>query len=311
MTNPSEQTQTVSAGDGTQLHYFRWEPAGPVKAIVQVCHGLAEHAERYGRFAQAANAAGYAVYAQDHRGHGRTGQASGQRGVFAERDGWDTVVADLHTVGKRIRADHPGLPVFLLGHSMGSFLARAYAIRHGREIAGLVLSGTAMDPGLLGKVGGGIAAVIGKARGRATPSKLLDTMSFGKYNAAFKPNRTDYDWLSRDNAEVDRYVADPECGWVASAGMFQDLVGGLSLVNRDAEVRLIPADLPIALFSGELDPVGGRTAVTAVAAQLRRVGVVDVTTHVYPGARHEILNETNRDEVMGDILEWLDTHLPD
>ena len=212
---------------------------------------------------------------------------------------------------RRIHEDHPDVPVFLVGHSMGSFLSRTYAASHGHEVDGIVLSGTAGDPGALGKVGAGVAKVESRIRGRNKRSPLLDKATFGAYNKGIDNPRTKFDWLSRDPDEVDKYVADPYCGWVATAGFYEDLLGGLALVNSDAHVATVRKDLPILLVAGDKDPVGaGGTGVTAVGEQFRRAGLSDVTVTLYPGARHEILNETNRDAVTADILAWLDAHLP-
>lgn len=303
-------TATVRASDGTELFVNSWLPSGQPAAVVQIAHGMAEHSARYARFAEALTAAGYAVHASDHRGHGGTAGSVEAQGHMSDHQGFDVAVDDLHTVNGWIREQHPGLPVFLLGHSMGSFLSRAYAVRHGSGLAGLVLSGTATDPGLLGRVGSVVAGLEARVRGRGARSALMTTLSFGEYNKAFKPNRTDFDWLSRDEAEVDAYIADPYCGATFSAGHWQDLLGGLMWVNRDDTVARIPQDLPIHLVAGAVDPVGGEKAGEVVAAQLRRAGIRDVSTTWWPGARHEILNETNRDEVTADIVAWLDAHRP-
>ncbi len=303
-------TTTVTASDGTALHTLRWLPDGPPRAVVQIAHGMAEHSARYARLAEALTASGYAVYAGDHRGHGGTA-AKADHGYFADSDGWDTVVADLRAVTGVAQEEHPGLPVFLLGHSMGSFLARSYVIEDSRELSGVVLSGTAGDPGLLGKAGRAVAVGEARLRGRRHVSPLLDKLTFGQYNAAFKPNRTDFDWLSRDEAEVDLYVADELCGNTFTSGFFADLLGGLSGINDRHQVARVRRDLPILLVAGEADPVGaGGTGVRAVADQYTSVGVADVTCTLYPGARHEIFNETNRDEVTADVIAWLDAHLP-
>ncbi|TQM54625.1 alpha/beta hydrolase [Humibacillus xanthopallidus] len=298
---------TLTTPDGTEVFVNRWLPDGEVKAVVQISHGLAEHSARYARFAQRLTDHGYAVYASDHRGHGRT---SSPRGSFAERDGWQTVIDDLHSVTARARHEQHGVPVFLLGHSMGSFIARGYAAQYGSELAGLVLSGTAGGAGALGKVGVLVASTQARLRGHTHTSGLMNKLSFGQYNSAFKPTRTDFDWLSRDPAEVDKYINDPDCGFVFSAGGFADLLRGLAMANDDRTVALIPKDLPIFLTSGDQDPVGAKgKGVQQAADQLKRLGVRDVTVTLWPDARHEILNELNRDEVELEILEWLDAHL--
>jgi alpha-beta hydrolase superfamily lysophospholipase len=302
---------TLTTPDGIVLHVNRWLPGGAVKGVVQVAHGMAEHSERYVGFAERLTAAGYAVYAHDHRGHGATAAAAEDIGYFADRDGFDTVVDDLHLVTQRAKAEHPGAPFFLLGHSMGSFLARSYAARFGDELDGLVLTGTGGDPGLLGRVGRIIARLEGRIRGRRHPSSLLNTLTFGQYNKAFKPNRTQFDWLSRDESEVDKYIADTRCGAVFTSGFYVDLLGGIAQVSTDETVSSVPTTLPIHLVSGSMDPVGdsGR-GVHQVADQFTRLGVTDVTTTIWPEARHEVLNETNRGEVTGEIIAWLDAHLP-
>ncbi|HQR28207.1 MAG TPA: lysophospholipase [Nocardioides sp.] len=304
-------TFSLTAPDGVALHVNRWLPDGPAKAVVQIAHGMAEHSGRYERFARRLTDAGYAVYAHDHRGHGGTVAAPRDAGYFADTDGFDTVVADLHLVSERAREEQPGMPFFLLGHSMGSFLSRAYAARYGGELDGLVLSGTAGDPGLLGRVGRAIAVLEARIRGRRHTSPLLDKLTFGQYNAAFKPARTKFDWLSRDAAEVDKYVADEQCGNVFTSGFFADLIGGLAAVNSDSTAALVPKDLPIHLVAGSMDPVSNQAkGVQQVADQYVRLGVRDVSLRIWPEGRHEMLNEVNRDEVMAELVAWLDAHLP-
>ena len=299
-------TFTLSRPDGATIHAYRWVPDDAPTAIVQIAHGMAEHAGRYERFAQALTGGGYAVYAEDHRGHGRTGEAA-TLGYFADDDGWSKVVEDMDAVTQHAVAEHPGLPVVLFGHSMGSFLTRDYAVRHGSDLSAVVVCGTAGDPGLLGKAGAMIAGVESRLRGRHHPSALMNKLTFGSYNAAFKPTSTDFDWLSRDDAEVDKYIADPLCGFVCSSGFYGDLLGGLARVNNDDVVAGIPAELPMLVISGTQDPVGGKQAsgVNGVADQLRRSGVADLTVKLYPEARHELLNESNREEVTTDVLGWI------
>ena len=297
---------------GEQIHVHRWEPDGPVRAVVQIAHGIAEHAARYERFARALNDAGYAVYADDHRGHGRTAGSVGRLGVFAERDGWAAVVEDLHALTRRIRQDHPGVPVVLFGHSMGSIMARSYVAAHGADVDALILSGPARRPGLEGQVGRAFAVVEGRVRGRSTPSPFLDWLALGQNNKRIKSPRTKFDWLSRDEAEVDKYIADEYCGGVSSTGLLQDMVIGLTEAYADGSAARVRKDLPIHIVAGGEDPVGayGRGA-KDTAEQYRRVGVRDVSLRIYPDSRHELLNDTDRDAVTADLLAWLDAHLPE
>ncbi len=304
-------TFTYKAADGTRIFAYRWAPGSKdnIKAALQIAHGMAEHGARYERFAGELVKAGYAVYVNDHRGHGKTAGSLENVGFFAEVEGWNKVVDDMHVLTAIIKKENPKVPVFLLGHSMGSFLSRNYAMLHGGDIKGLILSGTAGDPGLLGKVGLFVAKREAARKGKKTKSPLLDKLSFGAYNKAFKPNRTKFDWLSRDNAEVDKYVADPYCGDVFSAGFFCDLVSGLAFISDNGNVAKIPRELPIYLFSGSMDPVGAKTkGVLQVYNSLVKAGIRDVTYKFYQDGRHEMLNETNRDEVFKDVIAWLNQH---
>jgi len=272
---------------------------------------MAEHASRYARFAASAVEEGYAVLAGDHRGHGATA-APGGFGFVAEKGGWERVVADMGTVLDAARRAWPDVPVFLMGHSWGSFLARDLAARRGGELAGLILLGTGSGTGALTRPAAAVCAGESRLRGPRHPSRLLNALAFGPYQRHFAPNRTEADWISRDVHEVDRYVADPWCGFVCTASFFRDLVAGGRAVNTAAHAAAVPAQLPMLLASGDRDPVGamGR-GVQRSATLYRRAGVREVCVILYPGGRHELLNETNRDQVTGDILTWIDGHLPE
>lgn len=298
------ETFVVDTPDGARLHAFAWLPAGEPRAVVQVSHGMAEHAARYAGLAEDLTAAGYAVVAHDHRGHGRT--ESEARGHMADANGWDKVANDILRVTGVAKESFPGKPLFLLGHSWGSMLARDYAMRWGHQLAGLVIVGTAGDPGMLGRIGKAVAHTVA-VRGRRRPSPLLDKLSFGSFNKAFAPNRTDFDWLSTNEADVDAYIADPDSGFVCSAQFYADLVGGIRRVNNPTNVALVPKDLPVLVLAGAEDPVGDQGAgPRAVAEMLKQAGVSDVECHIYPGMRHEVLRETDRQVVVDDLLTWLD-----
>jgi alpha-beta hydrolase superfamily lysophospholipase len=300
---------THLASDKKGIRVHRWLPEGKPKAILLVAHGMAEHGSRYGRLAGVLTAAGWAVYAPDHRGHGETA-ASGELGWFAERNGFARVVEDLHEIGLAAQAEHPGLPLFLFGHSMGSILSEAYIGKYGEGLAGCALCGLVEPPapGLL-PVARFLAGAGCLFKGQKSKAPLLNSMSFGSFNNDIVPARTKFDWLSRDAAEVDKYVADPFCGFLCTDGFFRDLLAGFGLVyGKDGALSSLPAALPLLLIAGEADPCGGARGFPDVLASLLKAGgIADLTKKTYPGARHELLNETNRDEVTRDLLAWLES----
>lgn len=281
----------TSAADGTEIITSTWdEVAGKPTGVVQIAHGLAEHGARYARFAKALNAAGFVVHAVDHRGHGRSAQ--GRLGDFGPA-GFEGLIADVAQYGAALRARHDALPLFLFGHSMGSFAAQAAIVDHGSTWSGVVLSGsTAMDV---------LAAGMANAPADA-PSGLA------AFNAGFE-HRTGYEWLSRDAAEVDAYVADPWCGWDIPDGMIPALFAPAARLANPAVLATIRRDLPILITSGDADPLAGGGALLQLLGQrYREAGIADVTVTLYPAGRHELLNETNRDQVTADIVAWLRAH---
>ena len=282
-----ETTFTFKSTDGEEVFVYRWAGDADPKAIVQIAHGMGEHAARYRRVAEALVGAGYVVYANDHRGHGRTSGADRQ-GDFGAA-GWRGLIDDMVALTASARAEHPGLPLVLIGHSMGSFALQTYLLDHSADIDGAVLSGTsAID-------------VIAAGFDTSQPADLT------AFNAPFEPARTEYDWLSRDEAEVDLYIADPACGFGADVGATGDMMAAGAELADVKRLGTIRADLPIYLFSGSADPLaGGGPLVELVADRYREAGVRDVTVQLYPEARHETLNETNRDEVTADLIAWLD-----
>jgi alpha-beta hydrolase superfamily lysophospholipase len=289
--------------DRLSLLARRWLPEGRPRAVVQIAHGLAEHSARYARLAAALNAAGYAVYANDHRGHGPKAAAA-DLGHFADEKGWDMVVGDLWTMNRLIAAEQPGVPIVFIGHSLGSFLGQDFVARHSDALAGAVYSGSSGKPPAIATIGG----IVGRAErlrlGKRGKSPLIDSMWFGAYNKPFSPPRTAFDWLSRDEKEVDSYVADPYCGFPFTTQLAVDVLDALPGLLSPARLARIRKDLPIYIFSGEADPVGAN--LKGLIADLRAAGFTRLTTRVYPGARHETLNETNREEVTRDLIDWLD-----
>ncbi|MFC7440406.1 alpha/beta hydrolase [Laceyella putida] len=298
---------TFLSTDDMKIHVNKWLSQDQVKGVVQIAHGMSEHSERYGEFATALTEAGYHVYANDHRGFGKTAEMGGDVGHFADENGWELAVNDLYQLTRVIKKEMSGLPLFLFGHSMGSFLSRAYIQRYGRELAGVILSGTGSDRGVLSSLGILIAQLESKVRGKRARSRLLNQLSFGNFNKRFRPNRTSFDWLSRDTEAVDKYVQDPLCGEIPTAGFFYDLFTGIKQLERREGLAQVPPELPILLFAGDRDPVGqDGKAVLKTHRQFKQVGIKDLSLKLYEGGRHEMLNETNREEVYKDIIAWLD-----
>ncbi|GAX90300.1 alpha/beta hydrolase [Effusibacillus lacus] len=306
----NQATFSFPSVDGTEIHVYKWTPDTEVKGIVQIAHGMAEHAGRYSHFAEALTGEGYAVYANDHRGHGRTAGQQENLLYFADENGWELVLEDMHQLSQLIKREHPGLPLFLLGHSMGSFLARSYIQQYGGELSGVLLSGTGGTPGILGYIGTALARMEIRNKGRKGKSALLTNLTFGNYNKAFQPARTEYDWLSRDSNEVDKYIHDPYCGGMATAGFYADMLTGIQHLDKPERLGKIPEDLPIFLFSGDKDPVGNNSrGVLQTYRNFRKAGVKDVSCKLYPGGRHEMLNEINKAEVYRDVIDWLNKHI--
>lgn len=311
--SPKTNELRLRADDGVELFSHRWLPAGAPRGVVHLVHGMAEHAGRYARSAQALVGAGFAVYAPDHRGHGRTAVSSQELGYFADRHGWRRLVADVQCVEEHIEAELPGVPRFLLGHSMGSLVVRDYLCRYAsrtNELSGVVLSGTSGNAGLRAR-GGALVAHLERLRlGPRGKSQLLERLSTGQFNRNFEPARTTCDWLSRDEVEVDRYLADRLCGFPLTVQGWLDLLDGVIRTEQQENLRCLRKSLPYYVFSGDRDPVGGSTkGVKWFVERLNKVGVSDVILRFYPGGRHEMFNETNRDEVHRDLIAWFEAVL--
>lgn len=297
---------SYEAKDGTTIYAQSWSTSTEPKAIVQIAHGMAEHIDRYDEFARELVKNDFSVYGNDHRGHGKTAGTKENLGYFADEDGFSMVVEDMHQLTLKIREVYPTAPIILFGHSMGSFLARKYIQVYGGELTGVILSGTGGDPGFLGKMGLLLAKNEAKRKGAKTPSPLLDKLAFGNFNKPFKPARSDFDWLSRDQEAVEKYIQDPLCGNISSAGFFQDLFEGLMSIHKPAEIRKTPKDLPIFLLSGSKDPVGNNSkGVLQVYQSYLQAGIKDITYKLYEDGRHEMLNEINKHEVYEDIINWI------
>ncbi len=298
----------LTANDHSRLYVNQWLPDTPPKALIMVSHGMAEHGGRYARLAEALCGAGYGVFALDQRGHGRTAD-EGTLGLFAERDGWNKVVGDLASLNQHIGQQLPGVPIILLGHSMGSYIAQAYLLHHSASLHGAILSGSNFQPVALYRAARLIARAERLRQGLRGRSALIEFLSFGSFNKAFKPNRTAFDWLSRDPDEVDRYRHDPLCGFRCTNQLWIDLLGGLQQISKASNLAQIDPGLPILVIGGECDPVSEGKRLKSLAHALREAGCQNLQLNIYPQARHEVFNETNRDEVTADVLTWLDQAL--
>jgi alpha-beta hydrolase superfamily lysophospholipase len=300
----------VPTQDGGSLFVRSFLPETQTRGVVQIVHGMAEHSARYARLAQALTQQGFAVYADDHRGHGQSATSRTELGHFSDRNGWDNAVGDELTVLEEIRARHRSLPVILLGHSMGSYIARTLAIRHGERYQGLILSGTSHDAPLTYKVAGLLAKAERLRLGKREKSPLLRKLSFEAFNAKIQNPRTPADWLSRDPAEVDKYNTDPFCGFECTTQLWVDLFGGLVEICTASNIARMPKSLPVLIIAGEHDPLNNRLAgIRKLHRAFESAGIKDLTQRIYAGARHELFNETNRDEVTRDVLHWLEEHV--
>jgi alpha-beta hydrolase superfamily lysophospholipase len=295
---------------GTHALVRSWRPAsGRARAVVQIIHGMAEHGARYARLAACLADAGYAVYAHDLPGHGPQAEP-GTRGHFADRRGWRLAVSSIREVQRAAQREHPGKPVVMLGHSMGSFLLQYYIADAGNTLGGAVFSATSGDLGALRTVGLALVRLEAALYGVRHPSAVGEQLSFRSFNKRFKPARTPFDWLSRDPAEVDAYIADPHCGYRVSTGLWIELLEVGGELTAPERLRRIPKSLPVLLLAGEHDPVsGGEKGPRALEKKYLQHGLKDVTVRVYPEARHELFNDTCRDEVTADLLQWLENRV--
>ena len=300
-----------SKDGNTEIHTIEWKPEGEVRAVLQICHGMVEYIRRYDEFAQFLCEEGYYVVGNDHLGHGKSIQAKSEYGFFNEKYGNACVLGDMHTLRQRTEKKYPGVPYFMLGHSMGSSLLRQYIQMYGNGLSGAVLMGTVADHKkaalLFGKR---LCRVMAAFRGWHYRSKMVDNLVLGAYNKKFKPARTRADWITSDNENLDMYVADPLCSFMFTVNAYYNVFSGMIGIQRKESVYMIPKGLPVLFVSGADDPVGefGK-GVRKIYEKYRAAGIRDVTLRLYTGDRHEILNETDRDQVYKDLLGWFEKHI--
>ncbi|MBQ9617888.1 MAG: lysophospholipase [Oscillibacter sp.] len=301
-----DEFEIPSADGRTRLHAVSWRPEGAVRAVLQLSHGLGEHVLRYDPFAEYLTAHGLAVIGHDHLGHGTSIAPDGVRLWFGPKGSWDWLVQDLYALRCEAETRFGELPCFLLGHSMGSFVARTYLIRHPGTVDGCILTGTGQPPAALLRFGYALSIEEGARLGETSVSAVSVALAFGAYNRPFEPVRTVYDWMSADEENIDVFLDSPLCGGSPTVGLLREMMSGLLEIGKPANLRRMNLDTPILLLSGDADPVGDMgKGVRRVERAFRRAGVRDVTMALYPGLRHEILNEQPRYKIYADILRWI------
>lgn len=301
------QDFALDAKNGLTIFCREYRPEGEPVGAVQIIHGIAEYKDRYDAFARFLAKAGYAVYTSDLPGHGPAEKLSGDLGLFPEREGWLRVAETQHALTEHMGETWPGKPLFLFGHSMGSFLARTCIIRWPRGLTGCILCGTGHQPAALVKAGNAAACLVSRLGGREKPSEFLRKLAFGSYNKRIPNAASPNAWISRDDAVVAAYDADPLCGFNPSAGLLRDMMQGIRLIQDPAELRHMDPELPILFISGEEDPVGEYGAGVKRARDcFVQLGMKRVELKLYPLDRHELLNELDKEQVFADVLAWLE-----
>lgn len=296
----------------SRIHAVRYRPedTGQVRCVLQVVHGMAEYAERYEEFAAYLVERGFVVTGDDHLGHGKSVGQGGKQGYFCEQDPATVLVRDVHRLKKLTEELYPGVPYVLMGHSMGSFITRNYLCRYGTGISGAVIMGTGMQPKAVLDMARLVAGIQKLFCGSGHVSRLLDRLAFGGYGRGITDRRTAFDWLSRDRERVDRYIADPMCGFTFTVNGFGALFELVLRLYSPENLAAVPRELPVFMVSGDADPVGDYgKGVRRAYDSLVAVGLTDIRLKLYPGGRHELLNETNRSQVMQDICRWVEENV--
>lgn len=304
---PSFQDFYFQSSTGrTSIHALKCVPDSKPRAVVQIAHGIAEHIDRYRPFMEFLADNGFVVAGNDHLGHGKSIRVPEEQGFFAEKDGWWRVVDDMDKLHDIMSNEYPELPYVLFGHSMGSFLTRTYLIKHPDKYDGVILSGTGHQSPALVLGGNAAASVMAKLNGAMGDGAKLDSLAFGTYLNKIENPRTKFDWLSRDTEQVDKYIADPLCGFVGKIGLYHDMMQGIKFITDKKNIAQMNKEKPVYFMSGDGDPVGdyGKGVERAYKA-FCDAGLHDVFMRLYPGGRHEMLNETNKEQVYQDILSWL------
>lgn len=306
------QTDTYKTYDDETIFYYKWKvnKSKNLKGIIQISHGVGEHAGRYKNIAEILQDEGFEVYANDHRIHGKSAKNQDYLGFYDGKDYFSDAISDMRKLTEIIKKEHPNKKIILFGHSMGSLLSREYVTKYGDDLEALILSGTANFMKGLGSVGLFSAKVLGKLNGKHRSNEILKNLFFNQFNKNFKPNRTKVDWISSDKNQVDLFEADPLRIEDFSLSVFLDILKGSKKINKLPMFKKTPQSLPIFIFSGDKDPVGEMgKGVKKVAKKYKKVGIKDLTLKLYKGGRHEMLNEVNKSEVEKDLLNWLNQRI--
>lgn len=299
--------RTFKSLDNSTIFYRSFLPEGNTKAVLQIFHGMAEHSARYTDFAEYLTKNGIAVYVSDHRGHGKTIVNISDYGVWPNRDEWWRIIADLKQLKDIATDENPNLPYFVMGHSMGSFLARTFITKYSKELSGVIISGTGTNPTPVLRFGKFLASTACIFKGCRSKARLLDKLSFGGYNKGYN---FPYQWLSRDDLQVKKYIDDNLCGGVFSNSFYRAFFSGLIYINKHSSGEQIDKNLKMLFVSGDKDPVGNYgVGVEAATNFYRNMNMPNVQLKLYPNARHEILNEINNKEVYADLLNWIERNI--
>lgn len=293
-----------------KIHARMCVPDAEPRAIVQIIHGIAEYIDRYDEFMSFLADNGIIAVGTDHLGHGKSIESEEQTGFFAYDNGWDYVVRDEEVLRLAMHENYPELPIIVFGHSMGSFMARTLLIRYPDAFNAAIISGTGNQSAALVNGGLFMGNLVTGLKGAHHYSKFLNNLAFGSYNKIYDNPKTEYDWLSRDEANVQKYIDDPLCGFIPSCSLFRDMMTGVKFITNKKNLTAMNKDMPVYFMSGDMDPVGecGK-GVQKAYNNFLEAGMKDVSIKLYPGGRHEMLNEINKDEVYTDILAWLDSKI--
>lgn len=302
---------TFKGEEGLDIYTYKWEDENikKPKAVIQIAHGMAETAQRYETFAKVLTKNGYIVYINDHRGHGKTAKIIENVGHLAEKEGFRCLVEDMYTLTNIIKKENEDLPIYLFGHSMGSFASQRYIMDYSNNLSGLILCGSNGKQGIILNLAHLIINREIKKYGRRSRSNKINDLIFGG-QIIRRNEKTKFDWLSRDKEQVEKYINDPFCGVVCSCGFFYDLVQGLKEIEDKENLKKVPLDIPIYIISGDKDPIGKNgKGVLRLRDRYIKLGVKDVTCKLYKDGRHELLNEINKEEVFEDIICWLNNKI--